>query len=295
MTTNCTHYINNDHLRVDVHEKGAEVISIVDLSDGSPILKESEDSSWKKTNPILFPIVGGLNNHQYQYRKNTYQMHPHGFASDCHFTVVKKDKSSILLSFQNNDETYLSYPFKFQLFVEYCIEETQLNCRYSIHNLDDKTLPFSIGAHPGFRCVFAQDEKASFLEFEHEEKTLSWIKKGGVLTGETRPFETNNCVYPLSPESFAQGALVIKNLRSRKINLKHYDCKKYIGIHFSDFNNLGLWTPPIGTHNYICIEPWHGFDSTYDDELDIFVKEGIELLQSGKSKTFSYSIILNLT
>jgi galactose mutarotase-like enzyme len=294
MGTNFCHHIGNDYLSVEILEKGAEVKSIVDLSDGAHILKDYEDSSWKKTNPILFPIVGGLNNHQYQYDKKTYPMRPHGFAADSNFIVIKKSDSSILLSFQNSDETYACYPFKFKLLIEYCVEDTRLNCRYSIHNADNKVLPFSIGAHPGFRCVLSPSEQASFLEFEHEEKTLSWVKANGVLNGETKPFETHNCVYPLSLKSFVNGALIIKDLKSRKINLKHPGSKKYIRIHFSDFGNLGLWAPADGAQNYICIEPWNGFDSAYDDGLDIEKKGGIQLLQPSKSKNFNYSIVLNL-
>lgn len=43
---------------------------------------DAKPEYWKRTSPVLFPIVGSLNNGSYTYRNKQYSMSQHGFARD---------------------------------------------------------------------------------------------------------------------------------------------------------------------------------------------------------------------
>ena len=94
----------------------------------------------------------------------------------------------------------------------------------------------------------------------------------------------------LKYEYFNDNSLVFKNLRSKKVSLKHRSGGKYISVDFHGFDYLVLWTMPGA--GYICIEPWCALPDYADSDYDITRKEGIISLEPGESCTRQHTIIL---
>lgn len=60
------------------------------------------------------------------------------------------------------------YPFKFNYFMKYTINEKGFTLSYLVENLDDKEMYIFYGAHPAF-VLDDSYEKTSYIEFEKEK------------------------------------------------------------------------------------------------------------------------------
>ena len=59
--------LTGSEIEIIVEEKGAELVSIREISTDREYMWNADPAFWGKTSPILFPVVGGLKNGQYQY------------------------------------------------------------------------------------------------------------------------------------------------------------------------------------------------------------------------------------
>ncbi|HLX91776.1 MAG TPA: hypothetical protein VKR32_08845, partial [Puia sp.] len=57
--------LENEHIKVEVAAKGAELQSVYHKIFGLEYLWRGDPSFWSKKSPILFPIVGTLKNDQF--------------------------------------------------------------------------------------------------------------------------------------------------------------------------------------------------------------------------------------
>jgi galactose mutarotase-like enzyme len=74
--------IQNDVLKVQISDKGAELQSIFNTATELEYFWKGDAAFWAKKSPILFPIVGTLINNTYYYQQKAYQLNRHGFARD---------------------------------------------------------------------------------------------------------------------------------------------------------------------------------------------------------------------
>ena len=72
--------LKNEHLEVELNPKGAEIIKIVGLKDQMNYMWKREPILWASSAPILFPIVGALQNNECRIDGQTYTMTQHGFS-----------------------------------------------------------------------------------------------------------------------------------------------------------------------------------------------------------------------
>ena len=79
--------ISNEHLTVEIAEKGAELQSIKD-ANGREYLWQGDPDFWPRRSPILFPLVCSVNDDTYTVDGKDYHLPRHGFARDMDFTVV---------------------------------------------------------------------------------------------------------------------------------------------------------------------------------------------------------------
>ncbi|NLW14786.1 MAG: hypothetical protein GX038_00785 [Erysipelothrix sp.] len=54
--------LENNYLKVEINQKGAEVIGMYDKNKSKSLMWSGEMPWWGRVSPVLFPIVGGLNN-----------------------------------------------------------------------------------------------------------------------------------------------------------------------------------------------------------------------------------------
>jgi galactose mutarotase-like enzyme len=238
---------------------------------------QGDPTYWGKHAPILFPIVGTLKNNKYQYNKEEYCLPRHGFARVSEFTLLEKDESSVTFFLKHSEETLAVYPFEFELQIRYKIIGSQLSTSYTVHNVGNLQMAFSIGAHPAFALSEPFENYA--LQFEKTEPLLSNLLENNLLSDRTKIIGNESGIVPLSYALFENDALVFKSLSSRSVTILENN-SPILKVKFDDFPNLGIWT--LNDAPFICIEPWFGFSDTAACSGNIIEKEGIQLLESRK-------------
>ncbi|MGN1183148.1 MAG: aldose 1-epimerase family protein, partial [Faecalibacillus sp.] len=144
--------LKNDFLKVELHPKGAEIISITGVKDGLNYMWRRDPIQWANSAPILFPIVGAVRNDQYTIDGQTYHMTQHGFARHNEFAIDQKSDTEVVFTLVPNDDIKQQYPYHFELKVTYSLMSNHLKCNMEVKNTDNKNIYFQIGGHPAFAC-----------------------------------------------------------------------------------------------------------------------------------------------
>lgn len=269
---------------------GAELISAKDIATQYEFIWQADKNVWSRHAPILFPIVGKLKNNQYLYQGTQYTLNQHGFARDLEFEIHELYTDLVTFKLENNAITAPNYPFQFCLLITYQAIETGLFMHLQIHNTGTQKIPFSIGLHPGFNLP-----ETELVSFElYSEKAINWqveALESGLCNGESRLLASDCNFLALNSESFKSDALVFKNFNSKFIGLRHQFSNFKIEMQTTDFPYLGVWNK-FPSQSYVCLEPWAGVADSIDSNGDIFSKEGIQILDADKVKSFTTSIQL---
>ena len=273
--------LENGNIKISASTFGGELNSLISKKDNTEYLWNGDEKYWKYHSPILFPIVGKVLNNKYRAEGNEYELPQHGLARTREFTMIEKDDSHIVFELLWSEDTLKIYPYKFSLRLTYELLENGIKVGYTVKNLDDKEIYFSIGGHPAFMCPLLDGEKFEDYYFEFNEKeNISLMELDtdkGYFTGNTKEFLNNSNIINLNLELFKFDALVFNNLKSNLISLKSYKNSKELVMDFSGFPYLALWTKPTGAP-FICIEPWYGHADYFNFTGELKDKAGIEML-----------------
>ena len=275
--------ISNNGLTASFHSKGAELFSL--KNNEKEFIWNGDPQFWGKHSPILFPIVGTLKDGTYNYENKNYSLSRHGFARDMEFEVMSKSESSIVFSLKSSSETLENYPFDFELQIKYELIANSLSVGYSVKNLSDNQMPFSIGAHPAF--ALKNDFKNYSLRFKNDEFLDYYLLENGLVSKLTNQIHLLNHQLQLDYNIFKYDALIIKSLASKSIEILENNVP-FIKIIFEEFPNLGIWT--VNNAGFICIEPWFGYSDVTTSNGNILEKEGINILEIDQNLTSTYSI-----
>jgi galactose mutarotase-like enzyme len=196
------------------------------------------------------------------------------------FELITHSKTMLVFQLLPTAKTLKCFPFKFALNIIYQLDENCLKIGHEVQNNGEKTMPFSIGAHPGFTLPGPIDE--CFLEFEKAESlSARLLGQQGLLSPKTLPVLKDSNLLPLSRALFDRDALIFLDTKSKKITLGTKNSSRRLPVEFVGFPDLGIWAKPGAP--FVCIEPWYG---------DIWNKPGILLLDAGKSFTCEHRIII---
>ena len=283
--------IINEFLKLTVKSSGAEMVSIKNTITSKEYLWQGDPTFWARRAPILFPIVGKVHENTYTIDGQKYELPQHGFARDMHFELVDHVENSLTYVLKSNVETLKIYPYKFELYVRYSLEDNKVLVNYEVKNCDEQTIWFSLGAHPAFNCPLEANEKFSdyYLEFEKEETVSTKLLDNGLRNGKEMPMLKNQKTIPLQKDLFDNDALIFDDLRSSAISLKSYKSKHSIKMDFAGFPYLGIWSKKGGSP-FICIEPWLGIADTVGYLGEFKDKMGMRSLSKGKSFVAGYSL-----
>ena len=272
--------ISNQKLTVIISPLGAELQSIT--KDGAEYLWNGDPEIWQDRAPILFPVVGGLKNGEYNYKGKTYSLPQHGFARTCLFEVSKAEADKAVFTLFSNEETRQNYPFDFELIISYHLKESTIEVTYTVINKTEGEMFFSIGAHEGYCCPIEQHELFTdyYMEFDSPVTHNKYLIENRLILTESEEFLQNNNTFDLKHSYFETDALVFKNVNSKYLSLKSKKSKRGVKVSLEGFPFLGIWQKSGAP--YICIEPWHGIADSINAGGDIAQKEGIiKLEQSG--------------
>ena len=284
--------LENEFYKISVSALGAELNSVYSKELKKEMLWHADKEVWARNAPVLFPIVGKLKDNTCEYQGKKFHLPQHGFARDKEFKVIKKNKDSILLELKETEETYLIYPFQFNLQIAYELAGEVIKCTYTVNNPENKDLYFSIGAHPGFICPMYEGEKLADyrIEFGTGENSRRRVLQDGLFNGAYETIFESPGSLVLSKSFFDKDAVVFDDLKSTSLKLIS---KKYC-LNFSWFNMpyFGIWAKK-GMEQFICLEPWAGVADSLDSLGKLEEKEGIIKLAKGQQYVCGFSFHLN--
>ncbi|MES2727059.1 MAG: aldose 1-epimerase family protein [Bacteroidota bacterium] len=280
--------ITNGCLELSANSKGAELSSVKNRKHNYEFIWQANADVWNRHAPILFPIVGKLNNNQTEIDGNYYSMSQHGFARDCNFEMIDQSTNELSFKLLASPETRVLYPFDFELIVTYSFTDiaNQIKVTYHVNNLSDKAMPFSIGAHPGFQLP-VKDLSQYEIDFYTIDSFQKELLSNGLFAEKAEEVKLKNSKLTLQADSFSKDAIVIKDIVAKKIKLNHLHSDFAIEMAFNDFTDLGIWSK-TNCQEFICLEPWLGYADNVGYTGNMYNKKGIVLLESSQSYTASY-------
>lgn len=275
--------LENEYVSIAVKKLGAELSSFKSKESGIEYLWQGNLDVWGGQSPILFPIVGTVLDNKYTYNGIEYEMNRHGIARRRNFELKEQGENYIIVTQSWNDETLECYPFRYELDVEFRLDEKKLTVTHIVRNADDKTMYFSIGAHPGFNCKIGD-----YLEFEENETLVcEKIDDAHVLDGKSYPTLSNEKIFEITANVFDDDAHILSGIKSDTVYLKSNVRKEVIKFNLGKAPYLGLWAVPGA--EYICIEPWYGINDSHEKNADFSEKRAIEKLEANEKFFFPWS------
>ncbi len=270
--------LENKYLKVQVSSLGAELQSVKNRTLQIEYIWQADPEFWARKSPVLFPIVGKLQNNQYQLNGENYQMNQHGFARNEEFKVKSQTDQKVVFELKESKETLKMYPYKFNLQISYLLEEQNLSIQYQVKNTQKTEMYFSIGAHPAFNVPLFPGEsyKDYFLEFNHSESAERYLIEDGLITKNTQSVFYHPTKLDLFKALFYNDALVFKQLKSNVLKIKSKLHAHGLSIEANDFPYYGIWAQKDA--DFVCLEPWCGIADEKNKKLDFSEKEGINRL-----------------
>lgn len=277
-------------IKIKCLEHGAELTSIkVDgiekLHQGNEVLDENGKAYWGRHAPILFPIVGKLKDNKTQINGNIYEMTQHGFARDMDFEDLGNNKYLL----KSNSETLKKYPFKFELYIEYKINQNELTTEYTVINKDEKDMLFGLGGHPAFICDYSTGDYE--LKFDKKEDNIEFYKlQDGLIKTEPIPSILEDNKIKLDKDIFNEDAIIMKNINSNKIVLNNArENKKELEFNFEGFPYLAIWSKKGAP--FVCIEPWQNHTDSVNSNGKFDEKENILKLKKDEKFNCKYKVL----
>ncbi|AMV62104.1 aldose 1-epimerase family protein [Pediococcus damnosus] len=286
--------LENEYLRVQINELGAELSSVVSLDTNLEYMWQADKQIWGRHAPVLFPIVGRLKDDQYEYQGTKYEMHQHGFARDEEFEVVDSSDTHATLKLTDNNKTHKIYPFEFELVISFDLKNHELRETYRIYNPDaDKHLLFSIGGHPGFNTNFGSDQifEDGNLHIA-PNKTYSQIPLKVPLNDAENAFPVDfSKATRLNHDLFKKDAIILElNKQETTIMLDNQKNDHGVALTVIDAPYVGIWSPYPNTGNFVCIEPWWGIADNVNSTGKLEEKMGINDLDPKSEASQSFEI-----
>lgn len=275
---------------------GAELTSIKynseeRLHQGESVLDKEGKVFWKRHAPVLFPIVGSLKNNTTYIDGKKYQMSQHGFARDMVFDIVNISEREHTYVLKYNEDTLKMYPYKFELYISYIIEDNKLTIIYKVKNLDIRPIYFGIGGHPAF-IIDLKNNKYK-VEFENAENNIKFSQlDAGLISYKNNYINnslmSNNRCIEIRKDTFSHDAIIMSGLSSRKLRLYENNIEK-LEFEFGQFKYLSLWSKKYAP--FLCIEPWQTTADYTDSNQDFTLKKDNIKLEVNEEYKCSYSII----
>jgi galactose mutarotase-like enzyme len=284
--------LQNSFIVASINPKGAELSSLIFKENDTNYLWSGDAAFWGKHSPVLFPIVGGLKENSYIYNERKFVLGRHGFARDKNFVVESKSETEVVFSLNYDDETLKMYPFEFNFKIKYTLNKDIISCTYLVHNPGNTDLWFSVGAHPAFALPLQSNLNYNdyYLSFENDENLKRFRLVDGLISTTSEPLPMQQNILPLKTDLFAEDAIVLKKLQSKKITLQSDKGKNGLHFYFDGFDYFGVWAAKNAP--FICLEPWCGIADGVNHNQQLKEKEGINTLLPNRTFERSWAVQL---
>lgn len=290
--------IENKYLSISIKKKGAELAKVFNKVEAFDYLWTGDSQYWGRHAPVLFPIIGKLNDDAYTIDQKEYTMTQHGFARDFDFELVNQSDIQAQFCLTANEETKKMYPFEFKLMITYVLDGKNLAVQYDVENLSEiNKMPFSLGAHPGFNVPL--NDKGAFSDYNLTfEPALNNPIQVLEIDDGPFPFITGNNkdlalakdnVLALDYPTFNDGLLIIDETVN-SVTLSSSVSKNSITLEVSDFPYLTLWTVENKQAPFLCIEPFYGLPDQVGKVGNLYDKKGNAILSPLDTKKMQFSM-----
>ena len=275
-----------EELQIKSTNIGGELTSVI--YKGEERLHDGK-SFWNQHSPILFPIVGKLRYDVALINGKEYSIPKHGFAMKMIFEKIGEHSYKLT----SNEETLESFPFDFELYVNYTTEKNKLYFNYKVINKTPKqNMLFGIGGHPGFKCDYYKENY--FVEFEEKENDIKIIPVDLSLSLLSDTMIEGNTVLKkrkileIKKNSFENDAIVFTDMKSKSVILRKND-EKILKFNFEQFKYLGIWSS-IGEAPFVCFEPWYNTPDYINSTKEFKDKKDIIELEPEEEFNLSFSV-----
>ena len=292
MSAGCT--ISTEKISVGLTEAGGTLTSIKD-AEGTEYLWQGDAAYWGGQAPILFPICGSIRGDRARTQDGSELAMPrHGLVRKRDWRLERADETSAVFVFQSDEQTLAGYPYPFRLRSRYEVNGPTLTVTYEVTNIGERSMPFQVGGHPGFRCPFVEGDAYDdcYLEFEREEDCTAPepVTETGLIDIDVRhPVLEGARVLPLAHELFHKDAQILDELVSRRVRLRSRTSEKGVELAFDDFPYLIVWSS-ANDGPFVALEPWVGL-STCNDEDDVFEhKRNIQVAAPGETRSYAFTV-----
>lgn len=288
--------LENEYLKVEIATMGAEIQRIFNKEEEVDYLWNGNAEFWNGRAPVLFPIVGRLNDNQYTHDGKTFEMNQHGFARKEDWTAEETTATKAVFVLKENEDTKEKYPFDFILKTIYTLSERSVKIDYVVENRFDKTMPYSLGSHPAFNVPIGG--KGMFEDYSltmEPALSLEMMEMGPApyRSGKKKPLdELKNGILELKRDLFQESMLIDTKSAIETVTLSSDKTKHGVRLHISEFPYLCLWTKEEAEAPFLCIEPFHGIPDVFGEVEELSEKEGILLLDPNETNELSYTIEL---
>lgn len=286
--------LENDWLRVEVSDHGAELCRVFDKKKQQEDLYDGNPVYWNRHAPVLFPFVGKVSEGVYRYAGVEYPMGQHGFARDMEFVCVEQEATKVIHRLESTPDTLARYPFAFCLEIVHELSDNCLTIRWKVTNRGDKKMYYSIGAHPAFACpaVPGTERKAYFIKFEEDVYSYSLIdpESSCVDMEKKRLLKPEGGMLPIGDHLFDEDAMIFDGFQIDKISLLYPDGSPYVVMECEGFPSFGIWSKPGTVAPFVCLEPWMGRCDNKGFRGELQDKYYVQSVEVGKTEEKEYRL-----
>ena len=287
--------ISNDKLTIQVDSMGAELKSLKEVSSDREYMWNADPQYWKRTSPVLFPLVGGVKDGVYRLDGREYPMGQHGFARDMEFKLKSQVAHEIWFTLESDADTLKNYPYPFVLELGYELSNMTVIVKWRVKNPGKKPVYFAIGGHPAFLCPILEGTKQSdySIRFDTWDKIVSSRLESGLVSGEKAEYDLQDGILAVTEHLFDGDALVIEHDQAHSVALTAPNGTEYLKVEF-DAPLFGIWSPPKKQAPFICIEPWYGRCDRADYDGEWKEREWMQSLDEGGTFAADYKITIGI-
>lgn len=275
--------LQNGLISAGIKPFGAELSSLRNMQTEREYIWSGDSTYWNGQAPILFPICGRLLLDCFEFNGEKFYLPKHGFARKSQFEIGQVTETEAEFILRSGEDTKRVYPFDFVFRVLFELTGKTLRTTYRVENTGDKTMFFSVGAHPAFAC-----QMGDRIKFDESETVSTCLFDAGSLRIGEKPFLKNRKSFAITEHIFDDDALFFHGMKSHGVELVSATGAKIVRVDFGDAPYLGIWAKPGAP--FVCVEPWNGINDTPDVTGKIEDKEAILSLPVGQTYAYSFTI-----
>lgn len=272
--------IEGNGFTVSIAHRGAEIKSLVwrglPLLWNDRTLPGTDHAWWKLSAPILFPIVGGLQQGQSRLADGRLVRLPyHGFADICDFRreAIESGSHGAVVRYVLDTEMVaaslgagVDWPFPCAIVLEYRLEPKGLRLAVRVENRGSETMYFQFGWHPGLRVPALpagnpwqlSQKRQARIAIPRGRHTLWQTNRASELTGERQERSSDGSFSHDEAGLDYTYVVDLERMRHRFVCLEDPVAGLRHRLDFDDLPHLGIWSDPGAP--FICLEPWQGCD-----------------------------------